>query len=286
MAGIISESEVEVRHEVLNIKPSVVVESFNEILNRNKIELEQMAEEAPDHLIYSAAAMERLATFIQSAPPKTVIASNVTCAGVGLWLTTNVLYEAQRYIGATLPPGGVPVYRYSDGTKETVLVLDRYGRAGGPFGWDKYRDVVGYVLASFWHNFVISLIGYASRPKLPFSGKWVLPNIVLAETVAPRQAIPPASFTFTLLRPSFRQTFVITYSSNTPVTLGFEVWDQARNDVARVESYRIEETGDVRVIVNTRGRLLRTGYFTIDVHDAPNGIVVKEVYTRPVSISL
>jgi len=282
---VFADENFEVKCELLSERPSFRVEPFNETLARRKSELSAMYEEAPEHLIYSSAVLDRFVSFLQSAPPKTTVAGNVCCAGVGLQLTAKNYYVVPVYVGATLPPGGLPVYRYAEGVREEVLRLDRYGRAGGLFGWDKYRDVVGWVLASFRHNFVEKLMGYVDRPRVPFTGEWVLPNLVLAETVAPSQAVPPASFAFTLLRPALRTTFIVEYSSDTPVTFGFEFWDYAKRDVGRVESFRVDQPGDVRVLITLlRPTLRRSGYFTVDVHDAPHGIVLKSVTSRPMCV--
>ncbi|MEM0067660.1 MAG: hypothetical protein QW632_04460 [Ignisphaera sp.] len=277
-------SQPRIESKVISRIPSIRLEDPLSFLEKARAEMSEMDFEAPDHLIYSAAVSDALMTYATSVPEELKIAMNVVCAGVGLKLTANRYYYVPRYVGATLPPGGLPVYAVGpDGRSEEVLRLDRYGRAGGDLGWDKYRDLVAFVLASFTHNFVPALIGFVERVRLPFSGAWKLPNIVLSETVAPKQAIPPASFVFTFIPPAFSPAFIVEYSSETPVTFWFELWDADKRDVARV-NHTEESTGDVKLVVVFPGALLSSGYFNINVVDAPKGIVVRRVLTIPPAI--
>jgi len=261
---------------------------FDDVLSNTKKTLAEMEEEAPDPVIYETACHEQLLSFAESSPGDIQVGMAVCCAARPAFVSgeidgKKVIYQAKYYIGRYLPSGGLPIYRVVDSTREEAGRLDRYGRMGGPFGWDKFRDLVAGALASFRHNFIALLLGFFRRPLLPLSKAWVLPNMVLAETRAPNQFVPPASFQYNLIRPAINSIWTIEISSPTDAKIGLDWWDSKKRDLARLEEVKISK-GDskVKVILTSfRPMLARKGYFTINPIDAPKGLTIKKVTTTP-----
>jgi hypothetical protein len=269
----------EVEIERISEKPTLPLPgSLNEKLAALKPVLDQMYEEAPGHLRYQAAANDLILDYIMSAPG-TSIATNVCCAGVGLSVSGTTVYYIPRYVGATLPSGGAPVIKAVNGKSEEQGRITDYGRMGGNFGWSKDRDLIAGALASFTHNWVGLLALFRDRAKLPQTEPWVLPNLTLAETVAPKQFVLPASYHYALLRPALLTRMFVEVSSETPLKLGFEWWDINKNSIARIDSLDVP-SGDstIRLLVY---RLPVRGYFNIEPIDAPKGLTVKSVTTIP-----
>lgn len=257
--------------------------SLNAKIEEIRPTLLEMAEEAPEHVIYSTACGDLLFDYVMGAPG-TSIGTSVCCGsgGKGAYVSGTVVYYCPRYIGATIPPGGVPVIKVANGVSEEQGRLTDYGRMGGPRGWSKDRDLIAGVLASFRHNFVELLALFRDRPRLPLTTPWSLPNLTLAETRAPKQFVLPATFTYNLWRPALASTFTIDLKSDTPIEVGLEWWDAAKGDLARVDSIKLD-AGDNRVVAMLRGPPVRikSGYFNIEPLDAPRGLVVSGVTTTP-----
>lgn len=258
-----------------------ILGSFNEWLERIGPTVREMAEEAPEHLVYQSACHDLMLEYIVGAPG-TSIASNVSCAGVGISVSGTTVYYIPRYVGATLPSGGVPVIKVADGARAEQGRLTTYGRMGGPFGWSKDRDLIAGSLASFRHNWVGLLALFRDRPRLPLTQPWALPNMTLAETRAPNQLVLPATFTYNVWRPAMNVVFVTDLKSDTPIEIGLDWWDAAKGDMARIESVKLD-AGDNRLVSVLRGppMLIKSGYFTINPIDAPRGLTVSAVKTTP-----
>ena len=255
--------------------------SLNERLERIGPTVREMAEEAPEHLVYKSGCHDLMLEYIAGAPG-TSIATNVSCAGVGLSVSGTIVYYVPRYVGATLPPRGQPVIKVANGVSEEQGRIDRYGRMGGPFGWSRDRDLIAGALASFRHNWVGLLALFRDRPKLPLTQPWALPNMTLTETRAPDQLVLPATFTYSVWRPAMNITFVTDLKSDTPIEVGLDWWDAAKGDMTRIESVELD-AGDNRIVSVLRGSpmLIKSGYFTVNPIDAPNGLVISGVRTIP-----
>lgn len=251
----------------------------------------EMAEEGPDWVAYSLAASELERTFISTSPLDIRSAIRTICNTARASVTDGTVTYYNETGAASSPEhfkaryGHYPNLYKSIGTTVVVTgVQDRVGRAGGIYGWSKDRNMVAGALASYTHNFIQSIIAFFKRPRLPLVSPWVLPNLTLAETVAPEQFHPPASFTYSHIRPSFINTYTVVTSCDTPSRLGLEWWKYDKSDMARVEVELPE--GTVKSTTRLIGPPLvkRTGYFTINVIDAPKGITVNSVSTSPITI--
>lgn len=255
--------------------------SLNERLEKIGPTVREMAEEAPEHLVYQSGCHDLMLDYVAGAPG-TSIATNVSCAGVGISVSGTTVYYIPRYVGGTLPSGGVPVVKVADGIRADQGRLTTYGRMGGPFGWSKDRDLIAGVLASFRHNWVGLLALFRDRPKLPLTQPWALPNMTLAETRAPDQFVLPATFTYNVWRPAMTVTFVTDLKSDTPIEVGLDWWDSARGNMARIESVELD-AGDNRIVSTLRGSpmSIKSGFFTVNPIDAPNGLVISGVRTIP-----
>jgi len=257
--------------------------SLNERLAKVGPVVREMAEEAPEHVVYQAAAHDQLLDYVMGAQG-TSIATSVCCAGVGISVSGSIVYYMPRYVGARLPAGGVPVVKATATTSEEQGRIATWGRMNGIFGWSKDRDLIAGALASFTHNWVGMLALFRDRPKLPQTQPWVLPNVTLAETKAPNQLVLPASYSFRLLRPALMATFDVTVKSETPTTIGFDWWDSGKGDLARIEGVDLP-AGDNRVILSLRGPPpIYSGFFNVNPIDAVNGITVASVRTQPMSV--
>lgn len=255
--------------------------TLNEWIDRIGPTVREMAEEAPEHLVYQSACHDLALEYVAGAPG-TSIATNVCCAGVGLSVSGTTVYYIPRYVGATLPSGGVPVIRVADGVSAEQGRVTTWGRMGGPFGWSADRDLIAGALASFTHNWVGLLALFRDRPKLPLTQPWALPNMTLAETRAPNQLALPATFTYNVWRPAVQVAFVTDLKSDTPIEIGLDWWDAAKGDMARIESVKLD-AGDNRLVAILRGPPVRikSGFFTVNPIDASQGLVVSSVSTTP-----
>jgi len=276
-------ARIDVRTEAVSLPEIKLPFSLNERLAKIGPAVREMMEEAPEHLVYQAAAHDQFLDYVLGAPG-TSIATNTCCAGVGLSVSGSTVYYIPRYVGARLPAGGSPVIKATATISEEQGRITDWGRMGGPFGWSKDRDLIAGALASFTHNWVGLLALFRKRPKLPQTQPWVLPNMTLAETRAPNQLVLPASYTFRLLRPALMATFDVTVKSDTPTTIGFDWWDSGKGDLARIEGVDIP-AGDNRVILSLRGPPpIYSGFFNVNPIDAPKGVTVASVRTAPMSV--
>lgn len=253
--------------------------SLNERLERIGPTVREMAEEAPAHLVYQSGCHDLMLEYMAGAPG-TSIATDVCCAGAGVSVSGTTVYYIPRVVGSRAWP--VDVYKVANGSKSTQGAITGPGRMGGPFGWSEDRDLIAGSLASFRHNWVGLLALFRDRPKLPLTQPWALPNMTLAETRAPDQLVLPATFTYNVWRPAMNVTFVTDLKSDTPIEVGLEWWDAAKGDITRIESVELD-AGDNRIVSALRGSpmLIKSGFFTVNPIDAPNGLVVSGVRTIP-----
>jgi len=156
------------------------------------------------------------------------------------------------------------------------------GRAGGPWGWSEDGNLIAGALASFVHNFIATLLGYFDRPRLPCTDEWRIPNIVLAETEVPDQFHPDASYKFSGIAPAPVHTYTFRVDTPTDAVIGLEWWDSDKSRVARRDKVELEK-GASRVVSSITGIPSPpiTGFFNVNVLDAPRGLTVSRVRTSP-----
>ena len=235
---------------------------------------------------YSKAVME---WYVGNGPRNLALANNVCCHGARVSVTTyKVYYMEQR--AARSPNdfkrryGHYPrIWRYEKGEKVVAFTMkgDRkegLGRAGGPTGWDKWRDCFAFALASFKHNFQALLGAFASRPKLPCSEEWHLPNLVCAPKVVelekkyrarivePPVAVPPASYEYSWTIPTPVMTLAIGTNCPRKTTAYLEFWDRDKKDLC--DPIKVEfDKGETETVVMARaapGYLFDAGYLNIN----------------------
>jgi len=252
---------------------------------------EQMKDEAATPIdILSAYSKSVMAEWYVGNGPKGLnLGNNVCCHGAGVNVTTYRAYFMEQR-AARSPEnfraryGHYPrIFMREKGRTYDVHVMkgDRkagLGRAGGTVGWDKTRDLFAFALASFRHNFQALLGAFASRPKLPCTEEWHLPNLVHSkyvrdierrygcDIVDPPVAVPPASYTFSLTLPS--PMLVLAVGTNCPkdVTTYCEFWDANKKDL--VEPFKVTfPKGESVTIITLRAvppALVQKGYFNIN----------------------
>ena len=279
--------------ESVDIKPTVkrleLPPLVDSVFEKVRPIVEEMAEEGPEHLAYAAAVDDLMTLYTVTAPKGIIMGRNTCCAGAGVNVPVmNVTYNMER--GAAYDPedfkrryGHYPkIYKTTAEATVTVGEQTSLGRMGGKTGWSIDRDLVAAALASFRHNWVETLIAYAKRATLPFTGQWQLPNCVLAETREPDQFVPPATFTYSLWRPARRATFYFTVAVATPAKLQATFWDTSKKDMCATEVFEVPE-GTNTVAIRLRGPAftIRAGYFNIEPIDAKQGLTISDVYARP-----
>lgn len=204
--------------------------------------------------IDAAFARYAIASYLTNSPPNLDLGSNVNCFGSRLQVTSDVLIYSER--GASYSPkdfesryGHKPgIFMVKNGNNSKVgtmygILEDGLGRAGGWTGWDSTRDIVAYAFASFLHNFEALLGYFKSRPILPSSKAWVLPNLVYnkdivarerswnAKIVKPAVAVPPATYKYAFFLPN--PLMVLDIGTKTPIDteVYIELWDGNKNNL-------------------------------------------------------
>jgi len=282
--------EIKVETEVKKIEkrlklPRMVDKVFEEVSPT----IEEMRDEAPDHLIYSSAVNQLMQEYSISAPEGSIIGHNTVCSGAGVNVpVVNVSYNLERAT-ATTPEvfkqstGHYPAINKTTATA-TVKVGEQstLGRMGGILGWSTDRDLVAGALASFFHNFVETLVAIVKRAMTPFDGEWVLPNLVLPETREPKQFVPPASFEYSVWRPAARVTTQFAVATATPAKIKVVYWDRNKKDLAATDEIELEEgTSTVKVALRGPPLAIKSGYMNVEPIDAPKGLTVSKVTAKP-----
>ncbi|MCK5615611.1 hypothetical protein KAR91_77820 [Candidatus Pacearchaeota archaeon] len=277
--------------EILNKLPRVKIPSFSQAQEIRRPQISAMFDEGPNWVLYMATVNDLSSIFLNTAPFGFRINSSGVCAGVGVNSSDGkVTYSTVPVVGSNPAVVRPDIFKTEAGRKTTQGQITAPGRMNGPFGWSVDRNLIAGVLASFRFNFLIILIAYFERGSLPLTRPWSLPNMVLAPelreegVLTPNQLHPAASFTF-LQRPSIvRNTYTIDTSCETPATLGIEWWDPAKRDLARIDALQVP-AGSSRNIVTLKGSPLakRSGFFNINVIDAPKGITIDKISVTPPS---
>ena len=265
--------------------PSEKTNTYNTIVSILKPMLADNTSSFVD--IEAGFAKHMLSHYATNAPKGLNIGSNVCCHSVGVQVTTYRVYTMDR--AAAYSPedfrnryGHYPRLYVIDKKKGTSVVGEmkgnrKYslGRAGGDYGWDKTRDLVAFALASFRHNFEALLAAFSSRPSLPCTDYWDLPNLVNdqdiasressyhAKIVAPPVAVPPASYTFDFMVPRRAVTFRVAVATPNETESYVEFWDSAKNDMAKPLKV-IFPKGTSETWIRLRGFPIKSGYFNIN----------------------
>ncbi len=171
---------------------------------------------------------------------------------------------------------------------------DGLGRAGGYVGWDKFRDLVAFALASFKHNFEALLGAFANRPKLPCNKKWYLPNLVYApavedlekkwsaKIVAPPVAVPPASYQFDVFPTPL---LVLKVGTKCPKSTEayIEFWDSKKQDLVQPQKVTFPQ-GESETIFYLKSLLpsISKGYFNINPVNSDMCVSYVDVVFPPV----
>jgi len=178
------------------------------------------------------------------------------------------------------------VHKIENGTRTVVLVMegelrDGLGRAQGPYGWSDDRDLVGMAKEAPWHNYFVRLIGYFKRPRLPCTDKIRVPNVATPKDF-PSILNPPASYKFSGIAPAPVHTYVLEINTPTKSKVAFEWWNSNKEKVNRTDKRELKK-GDNEVVANITGipSPPMTGFFNVEVFEAPKGLTVKRVETSP-----
>jgi len=282
----------------------------DEIFSEIEDTLEPMIKEGdaspPD--ITSAYTREVIAQWYVGRAPRGVnLATNTVCHGSRLQVTSYRVYTVEcrparspeefRRIYGHYPR----VWMIERGKKVHVAYMagnrrEGTGRMGGDRGWDKTRDLFGFVLASFKHNFQAVLGAFADRPSLPCDQEWHLPNLVHARKVVeiekrygckivePPVAVPPASYKFNFTIPT--PMIVLAVGTNCPrdTKCIIEVWDSKKADLCDPLSVEFPkgESETIFVIEAPLGSMLKSGYFNINPINSEMTVAYVNVVFPPI----
>jgi len=258
--------------------------------------------------VLSAYSKDVLASwYVGNAPKGLVLGNNTCCHGAGVQVTTYKVYTMEK--AAAYSPenfrtryGHYPrVYATEKGRTTQVAVMqgnrrEGLGRMGGFNGWDATRDLFGFALASFRHNFQALLGAFGDRPKLPCREEWHLPNLILSEQVReieerygckivePPIAVPPASYKFGFVTPA--PAMVLAVGTNCPKDTRaiLEVWDSNKSDFAdpMEVTFPQGENETVMVVQAPIGGFVQSGFLNINPIDSEMSIAYIDVLFPPV----
>jgi len=207
------------------------------------------------------------------------IAQNIICAASGARVSDGeTTYYHDRLVGATAFPA--TIYKTTRVTTTTQGRITGPGRMGGLGGWTLDKDAIAAALASFWHNWIATLIAFFDRASLPLTNRVTLPNIVLAETKEPKQLVVPLSTKFSRLPTPL---LVTTVNISAPVKSSFwaEFWHSNKELAGKTDVIEIE-AGTSEVVIHHSPDILETsGFFNIEPNDAPEGLVIESVDLFP-----
>lgn len=243
--------------------------------------LSQMGDEDTNWLHYSEAVNNIMSTkYISSLQDiGAAVVSNVTCSAINSSVSNgNITYNREVRVGATNWP--VKTFKVaSTGTTEQGT-LTGPGRMNGLGGWSADGNMVAAILASYSHNFVVSLLAYFSRASLPLSKSVELPNLVLAETRDPPQFVPPLSMAYRV-PPTPVMTNTIRVSAPVDSSFYVVIWDSSMKEIGKSDVLSVS-AGTSDVIVNSQlSPFENTGYFNIEPYDAAQGLVIESINTIP-----
>lgn len=268
------------------------IEEKTKILELVEDALAQMLEvkDASPADVTSAYSKEVMAQwYIGRAPSGLLLGNNTCCHGAGVQVTTYRVYTMDR-APAYSPEDFRTRYGYyprvwmtEKGRTTQVAIMkgnrpNGLGRMGGNNGWDSTRDLFGFALTSFRHNFQALLGAFADRPSLPCREEWHLPNLVLSEKVQeienrygckivePPIAVPPASYKFNFMIPA--PALILAVGTNCPrdTQAILEVWDANKRDFAEpmTITFPAGENETILTIQAPIGGFIQSGFFNIN----------------------
>jgi len=178
------------------------------------------------------------------------------------------------------------VYKEENGKRTVALVMkgnlrDGLGRAQGPYGWSKDRDLVGFAKEATYGNYLAVLFGYFKRPSLPCRDE-IKCNNCGSHRGFPSVLNPPISYKFSGIAPAPVHTYVVEISTPTDSKVAFEWWNSNKEKVDRTDKRELKK-GDNKVVANITGipSPPMTGFFNVEVFEAPKGLTIKRVETSP-----
>jgi len=222
-----------------------------------------------------------------------IVHGGAGCAGRVTRLTDNgtSYYHEQEFVANPAEfkekRGRWPrVYKEGDGERTVVLVMkgdlrDGLGRAQGPYGWSRDRDLVGFAKEATWRNYFAALFGYFKRPSLPCRDEIRCVNCG-GPAFFPKVANPPISYKFSGIAPAPVHTYVVEINTPTDCKVAFEWWNSNKEKVARTDKKELEK-GDNKVVASITGipSPPMTGFFNVEVFEAPKGLTIRRVETSP-----
>ena len=256
--------------------------------------------------VESAYAKEALATYASGVKGLNV-GSNVCCHGSKVQVTSFRTYYLEEKAAHSPEDfynqhGRYPFIYATKGGSTVVVHTMRgpqkhgLGRAGGATGWDKLRDAFAFALASFKHNFECLMGVFSSRPELPCSDEWKLPNLVYdkdivarekkynATIVEPPVAVPPASYKYNFAFPTPLVTLGIGTKCPKDTETYVEVWDEDKKDMTEPTKVTFPE-GESETIVNMQSNSLlpsiKSGFVNINPVNSEMTISYVNVYFPP-----
>ena len=239
--------------------------------------------------VESSFAKRALETYIGGTPPGLNLGSDVCCHGAGVQVTTTKVYNMENN-AADSPDafnnsyGHYPrIYMVESGTLTQIGEMrgDKkagLGRAGGLTGWDITRDLFGFALASFTHNFEALLGVFSERPRLPCTDHWDLPNLVYSKEIEEREktysckivepayAIPPASYTYSFGLPTPLMVLSVGTKCDEDVPAKCELWNVNKENLCDPfdVTFPKGENGTDLTFRTPLGSLLQRGFFNIN----------------------
>jgi len=270
------------------------------------LQIEEGALSAID--LTSAYSREVIAQwYVGNAPKGLNLGNNTCCHGAGVQVTTYRSYFMER--GAAHTPddfrnryGHYPrIYMREKGKTYEVHTMrgpasGGLGRAGGYAGWDKTRDLFAFALASFRHNFQALLGAFASRPSLPCSEAWHLPNLIHSKyvedierrygcrIVRPPVAVPPASYSYSFTLPTPMMVLAVGTKCPRDVECWVEFWGPNKQNL--VDPYKVTfPKGESETIFTLRAAppaMLQKGFFNINPINSELTISYVRVLAPPI----
>jgi len=227
--------------------------------------------------------------YVGNGPKGLLFGSNACCHGAGVQVTTYRAYFMER--GQARHPddfagryGHYPRIFMRDRGRDYEVHTMRgpynggLGRAGGHTGWDKTKDLFAFALTTLKHNFQALLGAFASRPSLPCSEAWHLPNLIHSkyvedierrygcEIVSPPVAVPPASYSFSFTLPTPMMVLVVGTNCPRDTKTYVEFWNANRQNM--VDPYEVTfPRGESETVFTLRvapPAMIQKGFFNIN----------------------
>jgi len=244
--------------------------------------------------------------YVGNGPSGLVFGNNTCCHGAGVnvttyrsyWMETRPAYSPEDFNARY---GHYPkIFVTEKGKTYEVHTMrgpskDGLGRAGGATGWDSTRDMFAFALASFRHNFQALLGAFASRPSLPCTEAWHLPNLINSnyvqdieskygcKIVEPPVAVPPASYTYSFTLPTPMAALAVGTNCPKDTNAYIEFWGSDKKDL--VEPFAVTfPQGENETIITLRATppaLIQSGYFNINPVDGEMTVSYVKVLFPP-----